>query len=709
MGNSHSAATKRRDEERNRLAYLGDRYPFGDEEILRLARCHSYLRNDRHLRKSFLSDWAAFCATLPSLPDDAEDRLGLRVIAAQELCGARNGSLRNLAGNGNSDELDESLSLAALRRHRTALMQVVEGRILPSGFGRRLERAAFLFSRDVVDYHESTIVSSPGTPGTRFSSMTSFSDQGVISCFNCNSPCCGGRDSGSHSEPHDKLLSLVKSHDTEEIAFMRLEKFLEGASDCGRRGARGALKVLFKCCIRNSKGGHTADDTHYCSGAAINGNTTFVSAHEGDSLKANIAEVIEVGYSLSLAASFLSAAAEVESLRDINPADFIPEDIGTTLTQSLLSFSAQKKREIMGACYGLDGACGADGLSPLGQMLAMDKSSEGHSRTLSIDSGSTNSTNVHGERAMVTLDILLEWAERTAPCLSACLSTFMHHILFPDRPYPPSRTPFVYPDLKGQESAFFKRPTSPLLFTFACMSPSLGGWWHRLYTSESDGLSFNRLQLSLLGYAGPTLIIIRSTNGGIFGAFTSSPWKESGGFYGSSDCFLYQLLPNASVYRPRGGNTNFMYCNSTHRSKGYDGLAHGIGFGGTTEEPRLFIAESFDGCVASSADMTFESGPLLPPYSGGSSKDFEISDLEVWGVGGEEAVSEGLGARDKQRDLTAANIKKARKVDKAAFLDDFQSGMIDSKAFKHRDQIRGRADYCIDEHDPNNYVRDKRL
>lgn len=710
MGNSQSAATKRRDEERTRLSYLGDRYPFGDQEILRLARCHSYLRHDRHLRKSFLSDWAAFCATLPPLPDDAEDRLGLRVTAARELSGGvHERSLHKVEGNGsNTDTLDESLSLAALRRHRAALMQVVEGRILPSGFGRRLERAAFLFSRDVVDYQESCIMSSPGTPGTRYSSMTSLSDRypGVGCCG--RAPCCGGDEVNDvRSEQQNQLLSVIKSQDKEEIAFMRLEKFMEGASDCGRRGARAAINVLFKCCIRNSKGGYTADDSHYCSGAAMDGNAAFACADDGATLKASIAEVLEVGYSLSLAASFLSAAAEVESLRDLNPADFIPEDIGTTLTQSLLSYVAQRKRDMMGALCGLD-VCGSNMLSPLGQQLAIDKASAGHNRTLSIESGSTNSTNVHGERAMVTLDVLLDWAERTVPCLSACLSTFLHHILFPDRPYPPSRTPFVFPDLKGQESAFFKRPTSPLLFSFACMSPSLGGWWHRLYTSESDGLSFNRLQLSLLGYAGPTLIIIRATNGGIFGAFTSSSWKESGQFYGSSNCFLYQLAPYVSVFRPRGGETNFMYCNSKNRSKGFDGLAHGIGFGGTTDEPRLFIPESLDGCVASSADMTFEQGSLLTQFGGGSSEGFEIADLEVWGVGGEAAVSEGLGAREKQRDLTAANIKKARKVDKAQFLDDFRSGVIESKAFKHRDQIRGRDDCHIDPNDPNNYVGDNR-
>ncbi len=220
----------------------------------------------------------------------------------------------------------------------------------------------------------------------------------------------------------------------------------------------------------------------------------------------------------------------------------------------------------------------------------------------------------------------------------------------------------------------------------------------RLYTSLSDGLSFNRLQNALLGYGGPTLLLIRETRGGVFGAFTASSWKESKDFYGNSDCFLYQLLPTTAIYRPSGNETNYMYCNSEARSRGYDGLSHGIGFGGTVGQPRLFLNEAFDACVASSQDLTFESGPLLPRTGeGGLRKYFEIESLEVWGVGGEEVVNEALGARNRARELRDAAIRQSRKVDRAAFLDDFRSGLIESKAFKYRDEIQGRGDVDVEE------------
>jgi hypothetical protein len=91
--------------------------------------------------------------------------------------------------------------------------------------------------------------------------------------------------------------------------------------------------------------------------------------------------------------------------------------------------------------------------------------------------------------------------------------------------------------------------------------------------------------------------------------------------------------------------------------------------------------------------LTFEKGPLLDTKS----PTFVIDSLEVWGCGGTDVVMEALGARSRQRDIMYAAIQKARKVDKAAFLDDFKSGLIGSKAFAHRDQIQGRASSCVDE------------
>lgn len=96
--------------------------------------------------------------------------------------------------------------------------------------------------------------------------------------------------------------------------------------------------------------------------------------------------------------------------------------------------------------------------------------------------------------------------------------------------------------------------------------------------------------------------------------------------------------------------------------------------------------------------MTFQPGPLLPKTDDGViQKTFEIDNLEVWGVGGDDIVAEALESRVKARAVKDANIAKARKVDKAAFLDDMRSGLIESKAFAHRQQIQGRAECDLED------------
>ena len=68
----------------------------------------------------------------------------------------------------------------------------------------------------------------------------------------------------------------------------------------------------------------------------------------------------------------------------------------------------------------------------------------------------------------------------------------------------------------------------------------LQGPWYRLYTSEENGMSFNRICHHVLGFGGPTVILLRDCEGHVFGFYTSGRWKESNSFYGSSECFLFR-------------------------------------------------------------------------------------------------------------------------------------------------------------------------
>ncbi|KUF91628.1 hypothetical protein AM588_10003200 [Phytophthora nicotianae] len=187
-----------------------------------------------------------------------------------------------------------------------------------------------------------------------------------------------------------------------------------------------------------------------------------------------------------------------------------------------------------------------------------------------------------------------------------------------------------------------------------------------------DGLSFNRLSYHILGYSGPTLTIIRDTQGAVFGMFCDTEWKESSRYYGGNGCFLFRLAPEIAIYRvsASGANENYMYLNS----KGF-ALPRGLGMGGSTDKFRLFLSEDLDENSYTTAKcLSFEPGRLS------SSEQFVIDAMEVWGCGGEESELSQKAHRQETADL----INRARKVDKAQFVgNDFDKEMFLGKTFGH--------------------------
>lgn len=489
------------------------------------------------------------------------------------------------------------------------------------------------------------------------------------------------------THPSWTLYSIIQSYHSNPHKKSQLETFLQLLSQCcGRRGGRYTLGILFDwCCFSSS--------------------TKHVNAHL----------LIEWLYRFSISCIYLQNPTQ-PLFQDFLQTPQIPNALVMSLLEATSKHNSSSTQDFYASSY-----------------------------NNLIHTNTSSNTTYKSNSEMITKELFLNWAQETTPLLSSVLPTFFHQLLFADKAFPPSRTPFLFPYFHNpaQNSFILGSPPNgtmpkpyssfPFLFSFACMSNSLGGMWYRLFSSDADGMSFNRLLKSILGYSGPTLLIIKSTSGSTFGAFTSSKWIESSSFYGTTACFLYQLEPVIHVYRPRMtvvdnsygiNNANYMYCNPEARSKGYDGLAHGIGFGGDTQKPRLFISETLDDCIAQSDDLTFERGDLFTPVSPDHASNtatanntkntkrhrnvFEIEQMEVWGVGGDTAVQDALQKREDHRQIMDANIQKARKVDKAQFLDDFKSGLIESKAFQHREQIRGRDDAQIDEeHGENAYQYEK--
>jgi len=155
--------------------------------------------------------------------------------------------------------------------------------------------------------------------------------------------------------------------------------------------------------------------------------------------------------------------------------------------------------------------------------------------------------------------------------------------------------------------------------------------WDLLYADWRDGRAFGSLLRCVLHYRSQAVLVVRTVVAGeVFGALADC-WEEGNGtFGGSAECLLLSLLPVMQVYRPTGKSKNFVYLNS--RSKR---APRGLGFGGQVGSFRLWLGADMEECQALGTDVAFDAGPLTAP--GREGRALEISQIEVWGLGGEAA------------------------------------------------------------------------
>ena len=654
-----SASTTRETQRANERAFirsLGDRYPLGDAEIRKWCWVYNRLSSSSPLPSDQLS----------------QDSSNLSVLAIwSAVYGEYNPYVRK----------SESESHA----HAHAPNNSFDGRVHA---GKQLSEAIAYAEQYIFSSGLSSDVSQRALrlgiipkPKSAETDLQSASTAAELAAF---------------EESYYSIDSLVNKYMKEDGSQSQvgLEDFLEGIScACGRRGSRTSLSKLFA--IASNK------------------------AQPGRNEKVDAFRLISTAYYLALGSSYLkSVAANKGNTKCLT--DFVPEDnpkVMQSMVDSLIQ-SASKQRQSGG---GMGGNFGYN---------------------YAIPAPTNTESSTYDDDTTVTLEEFTTWTETQAPMIGSALPTFLH-VLFTffssasdkkEQRFPPGVTPLWIPTLTVEQSkqtthsssptsTFFQQSTSFDLFALSCTSLTLSaGRWHRLFSSEANGLSANRLMHSIFGYGGPTIIIIRSKDttdegkcgSGVFGAFTFTPWtEESSNFYGNSDCFLFRLGPDPmAVYRPTGGDVsgygtnnekqkedatrNYMYYNPEARSKGYDGLSHGIGFGGTHDLPRLFIDDVLDKCRAAREDLTYEKGPLLSGLkdSNSSTSHFEVETIEAWGVGTSQLVDEALEARYGQRLDKQKEIQKAMKGAKGQFLEDMQSGFHGNKIFGHRDQIRGREGDC---------------
>ena len=165
--------------------------------------------------------------------------------------------------------------------------------------------------------------------------------------------------------------------------------------------------------------------------------------------------------------------------------------------------------------------------------------------------------------------------------------------------------------------------------------------YEKLFSTTDKGFGFGNLVDSLVGYSGPTLLVIQDTFGNIFGGFTCNEWQQSKTFYGNENCFIFSIQPNFGVLSPRitnsAVNTNFQYlCSKNHHTK----ALHGIGFGGDLNYTRLFLSSDFkNNCTCRATGLSFDQGSLLKSKKNdhydntNDDESFVASVVEIWGFG----------------------------------------------------------------------------
>ena len=140
--------------------------------------------------------------------------------------------------------------------------------------------------------------------------------------------------------------------------------------------------------------------------------------------------------------------------------------------------------------------------------------------------------------------------------------------------------------------------------------------WTLLYGTKRDGISLQSLYRRGAGRS-PTLLLLRDTAGGAFGAFCSEPWRVAPRYFGTGESFVFTLEPAPRLFPWSTANSFFQLGQA-------DSLA--VGAGGAFS---LWVDDDLHRGTSGRCD-TFGSAPLSAAC-GPDGGEFFILYLELWG------------------------------------------------------------------------------
>ncbi|MEE6499979.1 hypothetical protein FKM82_003658 [Ascaphus truei] len=147
--------------------------------------------------------------------------------------------------------------------------------------------------------------------------------------------------------------------------------------------------------------------------------------------------------------------------------------------------------------------------------------------------------------------------------------------------------------------------------------------WRLLFSSQVHGESFSQL-CGHIEAQGQCVLVLKDSDGFIFGGFASQTWEVKPQFQGDSRCFLFSISPRLDVHTYTGYNDHYMYLNY-----GQQTMPNGLGMGGQHDYFGLWIDSDFGrGHSKAKPRCTTYNSPQLS-----AKEDFTIDAIEVWAVG----------------------------------------------------------------------------
>jgi hypothetical protein len=151
--------------------------------------------------------------------------------------------------------------------------------------------------------------------------------------------------------------------------------------------------------------------------------------------------------------------------------------------------------------------------------------------------------------------------------------------------------------------------------------------WTLLYDSRQNGIGANRFLHHVLGYRGPTLVMLHSDNDNVFCIANPTEWRETQLYTGGKECCVIQILPKFTILEQ---SEKILFLNTSIR-----GYPKGLRAGKDPRKPLIVVDENFE-------NIEFRSIPTA------------LLSIEVWGCGDQQS-------REVQLDIKKWQIKEAER------------------------------------------------